>query len=243
MKTKLYQLEKQHNIKIVHACESGSRAWGMASPDSDYDVRYIYTKPIEWYLSISEKKDTISILEGDFDAVGWDLRKTLRLLKKSNVAVLEHLYSPITYLSSPNFIKEIEPIAIACFSPIAAMYHYLNMSKNYTSAIIENTKLKSIFYAIRTTLAGQWILEKKTMPPVLMSQMFELVPISIRKQIQDLLAIKSVQNESYTHDIPKELIKWILLTIENNELHAKSLPSGKPDLERIDQFLYKQIML
>ena len=97
MKARLKNIENERKVKIVYACESGSRAWGFASPDSDYDVRFLYTHPIEWYLSVSEKRDTIDIMDGDFDAVGWELRKSLRLLKKSNVPALEHLFSPIVY--------------------------------------------------------------------------------------------------------------------------------------------------
>ena len=97
IKNKLKEIEKSRNVKNLFACESGSRAWGFASPDSDYDVRFIYTKPLDWYLSVSEKKDTIDIMDGDFDAVGWELKKHLKLMMKSNIPALDHLFSPIIY--------------------------------------------------------------------------------------------------------------------------------------------------
>ncbi len=82
---KLKEIEKSKDVNILFACESGSRAWGFASPDSDFDVRFVYAKPLEWYLSVSEKKDTIDIMDGDFDAVGWELKKQLKLMMKSKI--------------------------------------------------------------------------------------------------------------------------------------------------------------
>jgi len=112
MKTKLKHIEENRNVKINYACESGSRAWGFASPDSDYDVRFLYTHPLEWYLAVAEKRDTIDIMDGDFDAVGWELRKSLRLLKKSNVPALEHLFSPIVYHGEDESVSHQLPVCI-----------------------------------------------------------------------------------------------------------------------------------
>ena len=90
------QLERDKGIRVLYACESGSRAWGIPSPDSDYDVRFIYVHQLDWYLSLSNRKDTITIQseEADLDMTGWDFRKTLQLMKKSNAAPLEWMHSP-----------------------------------------------------------------------------------------------------------------------------------------------------
>ena len=112
---RLKNLATNKNVSIVYACESGSRAWGFASPDSDFDLRFIYTHPVQWYLSISKNSDTINVLDGDFDAVGWELSKTLKLLTKSNIPALEHLYSPISYIEETESIKELREIALECF--------------------------------------------------------------------------------------------------------------------------------
>ncbi|GAA4278674.1 nucleotidyltransferase domain-containing protein [Aquimarina mytili] len=242
MKTKLKHIEEKRNVKINYACESGSRAWGFASPDSDYDVRFLYTHPLEWYLSVSEKKDTIEIMDGDFDAVGRELRKSLRLLKKSNVPALEHLFSPIVYHGEDESVSELRAIAKDCFSPVASMYHYLSMSKKYEEKLAGSTiKLKSLFYALRTSMAGKWILEYKSLPPVVFSEMLSLVSNDIANEIKDLMIVKSENDESYLHSRNEKVIRFVSETIAANDKYAKSLPSGKPDSERIDNFLFKEI--
>lgn len=240
---KLKTLAKDKNIAIPFACESGSRAWGFASPDSDYDVRFVYTHPMEWYLSVSEKKDTIDIMDGDFDAVGWELRKKLRLLKKSNVPALEHLFSPITYIEESKSINELRAIAEECFSPVACMYHYLSMSKKYEEKLSgETVKLKSLFYALRTALAGKWILEHNTMPPVVFSKMLSLVKKDEADEIRNLMSIKSENNESYLHSRNEKVIDLLTGILDVNEKYAKSLSAGKPDIDRIDSFLYNTLV-
>ncbi|WP_299674337.1 nucleotidyltransferase domain-containing protein [uncultured Dokdonia sp.] len=242
MKTRLTHIEKDRDVNIVFACESGSRAWGFASPDSDYDVRFLYTKPLPWYLSISDKRDTIDIMDGDFDAVGWELRKSLLLLKKSNVPAIEHLFSPIIYKGNEEVLSELRGIATDCFSPIACMFHYLSMSKKYEEKVAADTvKLKSLFYALRTAMAGKWILEYGTMPPVRFREMLPLVTTDIADEIEHLMDIKSKNAESYVHKRPEIVCNFISEVIATNDRYAKTLASGKPDTERINRFLYKCI--
>ena len=78
------EIEERKKIKILYACETGSRAWGFPSPDSDYDVRFIYMHERDWYLSLNDRDDTVETMQGDLDITGWDLKKSLVLLKKSN---------------------------------------------------------------------------------------------------------------------------------------------------------------
>lgn len=242
METRLTHIEKGRDARIIFACESGSRAWGFASPDSDYDVRFLYTKPLSWYLSISDKRDTIDILDGDFDAVGWELRKSLILLKKSNIPALEHLFSPIIYRGEEDLLAELRAIATECFSPIASMFHYLSMSKKYEEKIVEDTvKLKSLFYALRTAMAGKWILEYGTMPPVRFREMLPLVTKEVADEIEELMRIKSKHAESYMHTRPGNVGDFISKVIATNDIYAKTLSGGKPDTERINRFLHKYV--
>ena len=95
----LNEIEKNHDVVILYACESGSRAWGFPSADSDYDVRFIYLRPVKWYLSVEEKRDVIEVpINEQLDINGWDLRKALQLFRKSNPPLMEGLGSPIVYL-------------------------------------------------------------------------------------------------------------------------------------------------
>src|SRR3954468_4332579 len=104
IQNKLKQIEEHYKVKVLYACETGSRAWGFPSPDSDYDVRMIYVHEPDWYLSLSEGKDAIEAMDGDLDVTGWDFRKCLRLLWKSNGTLLERIQSPIVYRDTAGLI-------------------------------------------------------------------------------------------------------------------------------------------
>lgn len=96
---KLQQIEKQENVRILHAVESGSRAWGFESPDSDFDVRFIYVRPRDYYLKLEQTRDVLEFPINDLlDVNGWDLQKALRLLHRSNPSVFEWFKSPIDRL-------------------------------------------------------------------------------------------------------------------------------------------------
>jgi len=236
----LIEIEKSKDVNILFACESGSRAWGFASPDSDYDVRFIYTKPLKWYLSVSEKKDAIDIMDGDFDAVGWELKKQLKLMMKSNIPALEHLFSPIIYKGNDLLIKEMRAIGSECFSPIKSMFHYLSMSKKYEEKLQkDDVKLKDLFYALRTSLAGKWILENNSLPPVTFDKMLCLVDDNLENEIRILMKIKGKKGERYLHPKNEIVVKLVSDLIKENQKYAKSLSSGKPNNERINNFLFK----
>ncbi|MBS4161445.1 nucleotidyltransferase domain-containing protein, partial [Klebsiella pneumoniae] len=94
----LANIENMNHVKILFAVESGSRAWGFPSQDSDYDVRFIYVHQKDWYLSIDEKRDVIERpIHESLDISGWELTKALRLFRKSNPPLLEWLSSEMVY--------------------------------------------------------------------------------------------------------------------------------------------------
>jgi len=207
IKEKLREVEQQYGVNILLACETGSRAWGFPSPDSDYDVRFIYRHPKDWYLSIDDRKDTIEYLHGDLDLVGWDIRKSLQLLRKSNAAMFERLQSPIIYGQQTNFREQLTQLAPNYFSCRAGLHHYLSMAQNYyeTCAAADEVKLKSYFYLLRTTLASLWIVENKSIPPLAFRELLDLVlDEKILTTINRLLELKFQVNETYFH--PKEIV-------------------------------------
>ncbi|KYP14560.1 nucleotidyltransferase domain-containing protein [Flavihumibacter sp. CACIAM 22H1] len=126
----LLQVEEQFQVKILYACETGSRAWGFPSPDSDYDVRFIYQHPKNWYLALHEQKDTIEFMDGDLDITGWDLRKSLQLLKKSNVPLVERFNSPIIYLDK-NFSAAFNELIQTYYSPTAVFFHHYSLATKF----------------------------------------------------------------------------------------------------------------
>ena len=129
---KLADIQVSEEVVILYACESGSRAWGFPSEDSDYDVRFIYVRPKDWYLSIDleTKRDVIERpISDELDIAGWDLRKALKLFYKSNPPLLEWLGSPIIYLEQFSTAEKLRELAKTFYSAKACMYHYLNMAE------------------------------------------------------------------------------------------------------------------
>ncbi len=192
-------------ITCLHAIESGSRAWGFASPDSDYDVRLLYCHKLDWYLSLFDNKDTFEFIEEDlltvpFDIGGWDIKKALTLIYKSNAVIFEWLHSPIIYQQHSELIANLKTISLAYFQPISAFYHYRGMATTASATLDLSApiKLKKLFYLLRALLAAKWVITQATPPPVVMTQMFELVDHDTQLAILQLIEIKSGCNESHT---------------------------------------------
>ncbi|MEF2246802.1 nucleotidyltransferase domain-containing protein [Paenibacillus sp. IITD108] len=197
----LKRIERQEQVQIVYACESGSRAWGFPSQDSDYDVRFIYVRPAEWYLSVFDKRDVIERPISDrLDINGWDIKKALRLFRKSNPPLLEWLQSPICYMEHTPVTEKIRELTAKAFSPKACMYHYLHMAKgNYREYLQgEQVKIKKYFYVLRPILACAWIERYHSMPPIVFEELVDsIVPQSseLKAVIIDLLARKRAGEE------------------------------------------------
>lgn len=244
IKYKLSEIESEHNIKILYACESGSRAWGFSSPDSDYDVRFIYAQGLDWHLSLQDKKDTIDLpINDDLDIGGWEIKKVLGLLWKSNPPLLEWLQSSIVYQSDDSFLKEIQDLSPQYFSPIAVMHHYLSMLKKYFDICqkSDQVKLKKYFYALRTTVACNWVRTKRTIPPIQLSDMFEIIPEELRAKVQELIEIKAVQKEIYLHKREPLLDDYLAESIKQNDVVANDLPAAKGDFETLNN-LYRKVV-
>lgn len=228
IKNKLTEIEKEYNIKILLAVESGSRAWGFASPDSDYDVRFIYVRPKENYLKLETMRDVIELpINDELDINGWDLQKSLRLLYKSNPTLFEWLSSPIVYTET-NFAEEIRNISKDYFSKKKSIYHYLSMAEsNYREYIrTDMVRTKKYFYVLRPLLACNWILDKGTHPPMLFSELVkEELPNSITNEVNKLLDIK--MNSPETKEIPRidEINEYLDNGIKNIRERVANLPN------------------
>jgi predicted nucleotidyltransferase len=159
---RLLEIEQTHDVKVFFACESGSRAWGFASTDSDYDVRFLFVRKPDWYLSIDleEKRDVIETpIDGLWDVNGWDIRKALRLLRKSNPPLTEWMQSPIVYREDKILADKVRNALPAYFSPDAAMIHYLHMAQGNFRDYLQGDEvwIKKYFYVLRPLLACRWI--------------------------------------------------------------------------------------
>ncbi len=190
---KLREIEETENVRILLAVESGSRAWGFASPDSDYDVRFIYVRPKNDYLRLETIRDVIELpIDDVLDINGWDLQKTLRLLYKSNPMLFEWFSSPIVYAQT-EFADKFRKIMNEYFSTKRGIYHYINMAAgNYREYLKRDmVKAKKYFYVLRPVLACRWIMEKGTPPPMLFSELMDAeLPKELAREVEKLLDLK-----------------------------------------------------
>lgn len=242
IKKYLTDLEKENGIEILLACETGSRAWGFPSPDSDFDVRIIYKHHKDWYLSLTEEKDTIECFyeNNDIDISGWDLRKCLRLMWKSNPPLLERIQSPIIYNVDKDFLAGINSIATQTYSRIATIHHYLSMAKKALDEVVSSNdyKLKRFFYALRASVACLWILENEEIPPIEFGKMLNGLDLSdnLINRINELIELKSTISETYLHNGEKDLIKFMQSCLERADIESKSLPASKGQMSELNEF-------
>jgi predicted nucleotidyltransferase len=230
--SELNQIEAQENIKILYACESGSRAWGFPSKDSDYDVRFIYLHPLDWYLSIADKKDVIERPINDLlDVSGWDLRKGLKLLRKSNPPLLEWLQSSLVYWEKYAVAAQMRKLSPLTFSPRSCMYHYLSMAKGNFRDYLQSdqVKVKKYFYVLRPVLACIWIEQYNTIPPLEFEVLVDtlLSGGSLKQEIETLLIRKKAGEEFATEtriSAINEFLEREINSIENYLQTIEKLP-------------------
>jgi len=200
---KLIALEEEHDIEIIYACESGSRAWGFESKNSDYDVRFIYVhNDPDWYLNIERSylslDDTIEEMDGDYDLAGWDIAKALWLMRKSNPPLLEWLNSPLVYLSEPKLLELLQTASKEYFTEERSYRHYLHMATgNYKEYLKgDSVRLKKYLYVIRPILACKWLEKYHKDVPVLFSLLVnEFLSGDLLDAVNDLLERKMAGEE------------------------------------------------
>lgn len=164
IKSKLVEIEEKYNVKVLYAIESGSRAWGFASKDSDYDVRFIYVRPLEDYLKLEKIRDVIEYELNDiYDINGWDLKKFLTLLYDSNPVIFEWTQSPIIYKTSDEWEKIASVVNdFAIYKKL--LHHYLSMANHTYKMHFKNETViyKKYLYVLRPILCCYWIMKKKS---------------------------------------------------------------------------------
>ena len=202
----LRAIETQHRVTILFACESGSRGWGFASPDSDYDVRFIYVNRLPWYLTVTPGRDVIELpISGDLDINGWDLRKALGLMRESNPTLLEWLRSPIVYREEAETMARFRALAEQVFSNAKGWHHYASMAKKNVLEHLQadEVRYKKYLYVLRPLLAARWIRTLPGVPPMRFAELAQrtLDPASdaaLIAEINALLAVKMRAGEAAT---------------------------------------------
>ncbi len=228
---KLNEIEAREGVRILHCAESGSRAWGFASPDSDYDVRFIYVRPLEDYLRLEKTRDVIEWqLDETLDINGWDLQKALRLLHKSNPTLFEWNSSPIVYRTTDAW-RRISDVIDGYFLEKSGLYHYLSTAKkNYREYLQgETVKLKKYFYVLRPILACRWILAERTPPPMLFSTLMDkYLDDDLRPDVQTLLRMKTETPEIGEGRRMDRINDYLERSIEEIGVRIAALPPEKP---------------
>ena len=227
---KLKEIEERENVKILHCIESGSRAWGFASPDSDYDVRFIYVRPKEFYLRLDKTRDVIEWqLDDTLDINGWDIQKALVLLHKSNPTLFEWNSSPIVYKTTDEW-KKITTIINRYFVAKSGLYHYLSTAKsNYREYLKSDmVRLKKYFYVLRPLLACKWILAEGTSPPMEFRVLMEkYLDEDVRPDVEKLLDLKMNTPEITTGKRFDRVNNYLDNTIAEMDAIVATLPDDK----------------
>ncbi|HOD01007.1 MAG TPA: nucleotidyltransferase domain-containing protein [Myxococcota bacterium] len=244
---RLSAIESEHGVRILFACESGSRGWGFASPDSENDVRFIYVHPVEWYLSLSPGPDVIELpVDQVYDIGGWELRKALNLLKKGNPTVVEWLNSPVTYRSEPGFLRGIRSAATAVHRPEKSLHHYLHMAQgNFHKYLCgDRINLKKYLYVLRPLLACMWIRSEYGIPPMRFQDLVDrmVTDSELCQAIDELLARKALISESACgHPIPL-LHNFITATLAGLEAMPAQPESLRPDFTILDRLMVDTVL-
>ncbi|MCO6512746.1 MAG: nucleotidyltransferase domain-containing protein [Aridibacter famidurans] len=247
IQSSLDEIERTEGVRILFACESGSRAWGFESTDSDYDVRFIYVRPRDWYLSIEEGRDVIELpIDDVLDVSGWDLKKALVLMRKSNPPLLEWLRSPIVYRQDESATAKLRAMADKCYSPVSCFHHYLSMARGNFRDYLERDeiKLKKYFYVLRPVLACNWI--EREIGPVPMefeAMLNEIIPSGdLKNDIDDLLEKKMSAGELDRGPRIDSIHEF--LASEIHRLSEKEPPkSGKDELTGDLNELFRELVL
>jgi len=238
----LRRIEQEEQVRILYACESGSRAWGFPSQDSDYDVRFIYVRRPEWYLSIREGRDVIERpISDQLDISGWDLRKALGLYRKSNPPLLEWLQSPIRYAEPYHTADQLRTLSAQAFSPKACMFHYLHMARGNFRTYLqgEQVRIKKYFYVLRPILACEWIDQLGEMPPMAFDKLVErLLPRqgALWHEVEQLLERKKSGEELDYEPRQEAIHAYIAEQLPSLEKRAQTLKAAdSPIDEQLDR--------
>lgn len=239
--SELSKIEHEYHAKILLSVETGSRVWGMSCEKSDYDVRFIYARPIEWYLSLIPRRDVIGpIFVHELDIMGWDIKKALLLMQKGNTGFFEIITSPIVYSEYEDFLADMQRIVPRFFDQGSAFRHYVRLAESEYRKNLESGSAshKKYLFALRSLACAEWILSQKKMPPHHINEVTIGLP-----EVQEMTHLL-LESRWAASEIPGELAKRMNLWIERaldyyKSQHVKAMVM--PDLDEVD-FLFRSIL-
>lgn len=244
VKEKIKEIEAKENVKVLFAVESGSRAWGFPSPDSDYDVRFVYVRKLKDYLKLNPVRDVIEWqLDETLDINGWDLQKTLKLVKDSNPTIFEWVNSPIVYYKTPEF-NQFKKLIKPYFMSRKGVHHYLHMAERNNKEYLQDdyVKLKKYFYVLRPILAAKWIIDKASNPPMLFDELIESeLDESIKPDVYKLLEQKKEASELGKSKRITKLNNYIDEQIKLISNIVNTVPEHKENWDELNKYFYDAI--
>jgi len=239
---RLDAVEQAEDVVVLFACESGSRAWGFASADSDFDVRFIYARRPDWYLSIDleQRRDVIETpIEDPWDVNGWDLRKALQLLRKSNPPLLEWLQSPIVYREHSSTARRMRDLLPELYSARSSHYHYLHMArKNFREYLRGDiVRRKKYFYVLRPLLACRWIEAQRGAVPMEFATLVKHAELerSVTTAIEALLEEKRSGGELSRGPRISAISEFIEAELDRHDREASPRPQPSPRVTELNE--------
>lgn len=245
----LHDVEQEYGVKILLAVESGSRAWGFESKNSDWDVRFIYIHKPQWYFKVEEQRDVIEhMYPDDVDLAGWELRKALSLLKRSNPSLLEWFNSPIVYIADETFAQRIREVERQFFDPVKSMYHYNHMYNKHNERYLqhEGYPAKRFLYYLRGVLACKWIEDNKSLPPVPFKQLVDAIvkDKTMVDKIDELIQLKKKEKECNMMIVDNSLVEYArsMGDYYNDRVNTFRPEQDRKTDEMLDSILYDMVM-
>ena len=246
----LEDIERKYDVRVLLAVESGSRARGLFSDESDWDLRFVYVNKLDWYLNVNEGRDVIEeMFDDNIDMVGWELRKTLRLFQKSNPSLMEWLHSPVIYRADEDFLSRMRALEPKYFNPIKTMYHYESLYIKHDKRYLQDSAnpLKRFLHYLRGILSCQWLEEHKTMPPVLFDELVQATVDDevIRQKIEALIALKRQTKQNDNLEVDASLVEYARHLADHFE---QTIPDFRPEISHtgdtsdLDSLLGEMVM-
>jgi predicted nucleotidyltransferase len=242
---KLQAVEAEHGVRVLYACESGSRGWGFASPDSDYDVRFVFVRPAKEYLRVTPMRDVIEEAPGPvFDVNGWDVRKALQLLAKGNATLVEWLSSPVVYRQDDRFLQRMREVTAAVYQPVRSFHHYFAMGRSNFREYLhgEQVRAKKYLYVLRPLMAAKWVLERPDSPPMAFESLVRALVSdpAVLQEIEELLILKRRSGEQEW--LPSRPLLNGYLEGLMDELAQATPPAGEPNMAPLDGLLAETVL-
>lgn len=238
---RLSEVARVHDVRTLLAVESGSRAWGFPSRDSDYDVRFIYVHRPEWYLAvdIERRRDVIELpITAELDITGWDLRKALALMARSNPPLLEWIGSPVVYAESLDLRVRLQALLPAVISPASLVHHYLSMARGNHREYLkgETVRAKKYLYVLRPLLAIRWIEAGRGPAPTVFRRLLETIADrpDLLEAIHALVQRKRAGDELDGEPADPVIASFIEAELARLEGHRPSAAPHRPDMSPIN---------